>query len=362
MSSMNCYMSQNCEKEDSGNDSQPIYQVLQPKQRKLVLHLDLNNTILVSDAVTGQGPTAALNSYLSTVTWGKLSDTGEWQWLNDCLSVTPPSKDAINYYTKFGRSTDFVDTELGRRFKEVHNHHMKLLEWKGEHDKVFTQVGEDRKAYNWILPSFFYLIEKLHQQGRQFTIILRTFGTDLPLVLQAVHSAFTGKHPHFPQLQNIPMTVDLTPGKIRCSKRVSVLTRGSDRISTKANEGVIYDYFSTMTGIGGFQDHFEWWARNSFTGVGGKPFWINPSDCDAQHIIIDDNIRLNEEDTIVNCRMLLSKENGQEYRAVPTSEVYDVCLVQTDLLRAIAEEGYFLDCVRKCEENYEHYLSTLQDE
>lgn len=47
------------------------------RRRKLVLHIDLNNTILVSDAVTGQGTVAALDYFLTTVTWGKMSQQGE---------------------------------------------------------------------------------------------------------------------------------------------------------------------------------------------------------------------------------------------------------------------------------------------
>lgn len=51
-----------------------------PKKRKLILHIDLNNTILVSDSITKQDPGAALNYYLSTVTWGKFSHTGKVIW------------------------------------------------------------------------------------------------------------------------------------------------------------------------------------------------------------------------------------------------------------------------------------------
>lgn len=51
--------------------------ILRPKMRKLVLHIDLNNTVLVSDAVINQDPRAALNCYLSSVTWGKISPTGK---------------------------------------------------------------------------------------------------------------------------------------------------------------------------------------------------------------------------------------------------------------------------------------------
>ncbi|XP_075039641.1 uncharacterized protein LOC142099728 [Mixophyes fleayi] len=335
---------------------QPDLPVLLPKRRKLILHLDLNDTILVSDSATGQGLRAALNSYLSSVVWGKLSDTGEWQWLSDQPSLKPPCEEAINYYTQFGRDCNFSDTEIGQRFRGVFDRHIKLLEWHGEADKMFTQKGEDGKCYHFILPSFFHFMESLHKQGRQFSVILRTFGTDLPRVLQTVHAAFDGKHPNFPQLQHVPLDVDLTAGRIRCSKRETVLTHGSDRISNKAKERNIYNYFSGMAGIGGFQDHFDWWARNNFSSSGGKPFWIDPNDCENQHIFIDDNIRLGEEDTIVNSRVLL----GKDAKKVPTSELYDICLVQTDVLRAIAEKDYFLDCVRMCEDNYERYLQNFK--
>ncbi|KAM4722760.1 uncharacterized protein WCC33_008915 [Rhinophrynus dorsalis] len=366
MSDVNCHLTEEGEEKDKESERaaqhQPVPTVLQPRQRKLVLHLDLNNTILVSDAATGQGPGAALNSYLSTVTWGRLSDTGEWCWLDNCLSVAPPCKDAVSYYTQFGRDAQFVDTKVGGRFKEIFTHHMQLLEWQGELDQQFTQMGEDGKCYNWILPSFFHLLESLHHQRRQFTVVLRTFGVDLPLVLPAIHSALSGKHPHFPQLQTLQLLVNLIPGKIHCSKQESVLTQGSDRVSTKAKERNIYDYFNSLSGIVGLKDHFDWWARNSFSSKGGKPFWIDPNDYDTQHIIIDDNIRLNEDDTIVNCRVLLDQKSGQKSRKVPTSELYDICLVQTDLLRAIAEKDYFLDCIRVCEENYERYLTKFQVE
>lgn len=47
------------------------------QKKKLVLHVDLNNTILVSDAVTGQGTVAALDCFLASVTWGKMSKHGK---------------------------------------------------------------------------------------------------------------------------------------------------------------------------------------------------------------------------------------------------------------------------------------------
>lgn len=46
------------------------------RSRKLILHIDLNNTILISDAVTSQGTVAALDYFLTTVTWGRMSKHG----------------------------------------------------------------------------------------------------------------------------------------------------------------------------------------------------------------------------------------------------------------------------------------------
>lgn len=46
------------------------------RRKKLVLHIDLNNTILISDAVTRQGTVAALDYFLTTVTWGRMNERG----------------------------------------------------------------------------------------------------------------------------------------------------------------------------------------------------------------------------------------------------------------------------------------------
>lgn len=46
------------------------------RSKKLVLHVDLNNTILISDAVRSQGTVAALEYFLTTVIWGRMSKHG----------------------------------------------------------------------------------------------------------------------------------------------------------------------------------------------------------------------------------------------------------------------------------------------
>uniref|UniRef100_A0A1A8HP44 Si:dkey-32e6.3 n=1 Tax=Nothobranchius kuhntae TaxID=321403 RepID=A0A1A8HP44_NOTKU len=324
------------------------------RKKRLVIHIDLNNTILVSDAVTGQGTVAALEYFLTSVTWGKKNDHGKWEWLSDAPSLHPPSSDAVSYYSQFGRVPGFTSV-AGRRFKGVLDEHLEQLRWpegiKG--DKELSVRGEDGRLYHWILPSFFQLLRDLTQEEWEFSILFRTFGTDLPRVLRAVSRAVNeGAHPLFPDLPELKLSLNLTPGKIRCSKRAIVVSRAEERASSLDGDRGLYQYFSAVHGLGGFQDHFDWWASNSFSLRGGKPVWIDPFDQQVQHIFIDDNIRVNDEDTIVHPKVFLDP-GGSDTRTASTFELYDITLVQTDLLRAISDPSYFTQRVHICLENYE---------
>ncbi|XP_066554296.1 uncharacterized protein LOC136737541 [Amia ocellicauda] len=327
------------------------------RRRKLVIHMDLNNTILVSDAVTRQGTVAALDYFISTVTWGKLNKQGKWECISEAPSLLPPCKDAVSYYSQFGRVSGFTATAEGKRFRAVLEEHLALLQWPGEEqDRVLAVRGEDGRLYHWILPSFFQLLQDLVAQGREFTVLFRTFGTDLPRVLLAMNTVLAeGTHPLFPDLPILGLTLNETLGKIRCSKRDVVLTRGLERVSARDSERGLYHYLSSLQGLCGFQDHFDWWARNSYSLQGGKPMWIDPFDPDVQHIFIDDNIRMIDEDTIVHPKVFL-EPGGTQTRTASTSELYDISLVQTDLLRAISDHCYFSNCIQICEENYERNL------
>ncbi|XP_068160633.1 uncharacterized protein si:dkey-32e6.3 [Antennarius striatus] len=332
------------------------------QRKKLVLHIDLNNTILVSDTVTSQGTVAALDYFLSTVTWGKMNTYGMWEWLSDSPSLLPPCNDAVSYYSQFGRVSAFTSA-AGQRFRGVLDEHLDLLRWpkdiKG--DPELSVRGEDGQLYHWIVPSFFQLLKDLVQEGREFAILFRTFGTDLPLVLRAVYRALNERvHPLFPDLPDLKLSMNKTAGKIRCSHRGVVLTRAEEKVSIRDGERAMYQYFSSAQGVGGFQDHFDWWARNSFSIHGGKPVLVDPFDPNVQHIFIDDNIRQNDNDTIVHPKVFL-EPGGAGSRTACTCELYDITLVQTDLLRAISDLSYFTQRVHICLENYERNVQQEVD-
>ncbi|XP_047427323.1 uncharacterized protein si:dkey-32e6.3 [Mugil cephalus] len=327
------------------------------QRKKLILHVDLNNTILVSDSVTSEKTVSTLDYYLTTVTWGKMSKHGKWEWLSDSPSLLPPCSDAVSYYSQFGHTSAFTSA-AGRRFRGVRDEHLELLRWPegAKADEDLSIKGEDGRLYHWILPSFFQLLRDLVKEGHEFAIVFRTFGIDLPQALKAVSRAMNdGAHPLFPDLPDLKLNVDMTAGKIRCSKRGIVVTRAGERLSSHDGDRGLYQYFSSAQGMAGFQDHYDWWAANTFSHRGGKPLWVDPFDQNVQHIFIDDNIRQNDEDTVVNPKVFL-EPGGTETRTACISELYDLTLIQTDLLQAISDPNYFTQRVHICLENYERNL------
>lgn len=129
--------------------------------------------------------------------------TGKWEWLSEAPSLLQPCEGAITYYSQFGRVAGFTTVGPGRRFRKVLDDHLELLRWPSDlpADKELSVKGEDGKHYHWILPSFFQMLQDLASQGVEFSILFRTFGTDLPRVLNAVKRTIEeGSHPLFPDL------------------------------------------------------------------------------------------------------------------------------------------------------------------
>lgn len=126
--------------------------------------------------------------------------------MSDRPSLCPPCPGALSYYSRHGRDPAFTEAGPGRRFRELHARHLRLLEWPGPPHDALSVPGEPGKRYHLILPSFFRLLDTLHRDGRAFAVIFRTFGADLPRALQAVSSALHGQHPQFPALRDVAVS------------------------------------------------------------------------------------------------------------------------------------------------------------
>lgn len=385
------------------------------RRRKLVLHFDVRNTILVSDSATRDNVEQALNSFLTGVTWGREEPTG-WVWYSDRPSLRAPCSDVITYYksrerelvrspadrVKLRRITgDFTQQPIGSKFRGYFEAHLRLLEWNVSPlmngitsstlnttvptsvydepaktktevitvDEKLTTVGVDGRLYHYLLPSFIKMLFDLREDGYQFSVILRTYGVDAPRVLDSIAHVAAGNHPQFPY--KLPVDVNRQPGRIhrlpnnriRCdvpSAENGLETLPPVVLETDAD---IYRYMSAVDGICGFVDDFSYWQEHNYAHSKGKPLWIDIEDRDVQHILFDDNIRVSDPDSIVDVRLFerlcSSTAISGRCRSLAVDEIAaleNVFLVQADLLECTSDIDYFISRVRQCEANYSDRL------
>lgn len=394
------------------------------RKRKLVLHFDVRNTILVSDSATRDNVEQALNSFLTGVTWGREEPTG-WVWYSDQPSLRAPCSDVITNYKSRERelvrspedrvrlrhiTSDFTSQPIGRKFRKYFDEHLRLLKWNiatspTNHfrcdkpdsvvassihnaptttkpevvlvDRKLTIVGADGRLYHYLLPSFIKMLYDLQADGTRFSVILRTYGVDAPKVLDSIAHIVAGNHPLFPG--KLAIEVNRQPGRIRrqpggCVRcELPPTANGIDMSPSSVmleKDADIYRYMSDVDGICGFVDDFQFWQEHNYAHSDGKPLWIDLADRDVQHIFFDDNIRVAEAEGIVdvrlfdhNCIATSSSDCRAVARSLSIEEMVpfeNVCLVQADLLDCMSNVDYFINMVRQCEMNYSDWLHQRQ--
>ncbi|KAK6176134.1 hypothetical protein SNE40_014474 [Patella caerulea] len=356
----------------------PIKPIQSGRNRKLILHLDIRNTILVADSVTNVCVEHALNSFLTGVTWGK-DVNGEWKWESDKVALKPPSTDTKTYYKHLEeklvrtpadrqelrlQTGDFTQQPIGSDFLPYFEKHMELLKWDfyfdSYRDKQLTMAGKDNKQYHYVIPSVYKMIHFLKAQNREFAIVFRTYGLDAPNVLSSLAYGLKGNHPGFPKPAKVP--INLLTGRIARTEdgtvNLETVKQNGDVIQKLTYERDIYRFLSNAEGISAFKDDFLHWQNNSYNYKAGKPMWIDPTDQTVHHIFFDDNFRSYEDDSIIDFRLfedgVLKRARGLNQSEISRFE--DMCLVQADLLESIENEDYFINKLATCEDNYSTYL------
>jgi len=185
--------------------------------RHLVLNFDVNKTIVMSDAATGKSLRDIANHVLASSCWGHVDASGEsatWSCTGQMPS-TKRLKPELVSYAEFleqimpGKDNKERRESLWHRFTaqgqpgEAFQPHCEafLRELTLPDDIAGTEAakaaGLSQDAF--IIPAFFELMLHLKKTNRLFSLVFRTFGTDLPDVAQEFNAFCEGKHPLFPE-------------------------------------------------------------------------------------------------------------------------------------------------------------------
>ncbi|XP_052229847.1 uncharacterized protein LOC127843962 isoform X2 [Dreissena polymorpha] len=354
-------------------------------RKKLVLHFDLNKTIVPVDSATGETVEAALNVYLSGLAQGK-DRQGEWHSKHE-LSTAPVEQDDVSYY-KFeekrllpqitrDRSAfryhlmSFTDKPQGSKFKPHLKELLNSLTWTLPYEekahKDLTVPGSTSYRYHFILPAFYKLLESLVTENRNFCVVFRTYGSDAKSVLSSIRQAVSGDFPFgrklLPLLDDIDETVYFVSRQNdiedvftidRCSSDCSDI----NDMTSKTDEE-IYSWISNMVGIHAIRDNCNDWLRHDFDSRRGKPFWIDKTDEFHHHVFFDDNIRPGSVDSIANIRV---RDNFvSAFRNIDRKEEHAYLnknLVPVVFTDAIMDDEYFVKQLRLCEDNFSKDVYT----
>ena len=191
--------------------------------QRVCVHFDINETILVGDPAGGDSFEESLNKVLAKVAFVKAAPPeaqkgGRWpEWTWHDGSPLDPDLRAPDAPLPPLLTEAFADPPGCKRFYNV-----KAL--KGPFAKKFTEASSPgsiyrakfeslRNSLKWpedvavdsrlcseegyyhIMPAFFQTLASLRTSGKPFTVVLRTFGTDLPRVQQAINAFAEGAHP-----------------------------------------------------------------------------------------------------------------------------------------------------------------------
>lgn len=347
----------------------------------LVVHFDINETILVGDQAGGDTREDCLNKMLAKAAFVRMmpsadqNDNGNdsvggvsyeetsaiipTHWWNDVpigkeggdndddtsLSAPPPlyigwewPAGCCPYYRTALKMKAKMFTELdGAPYRGV----LRKIEQGLHHRDIpeLPQLGN-------MLPAFFYTLQHFSKSKQKKTLVFRTMGTDLPEIARAVTAFAQGKHPDYPDFYDPTLVMSrdsIVKGRWHRNPEngstIYQLFQGGDgscssETMVAAGDQEILDFIHSRT-VCGIQDDYEFWNANNYEPWSGKPVWQLP---DVHHVLLDDNIHNLKNDAIASIRRQVDVIVDEASSGTTTSHTFET-LTSTEIL---AEQGRHL--------------------
>lgn len=356
--------------------------------RHLVLNLDVNKTVIMTDRVTGKTVEAIVNETLANAAWGMVLD-GSWVLQVEKASVERPKgyegKELLSY-------AEWV--EKANPGSEGKKTRMKLngsFTARGQPGEVFQSYANQLIANMTrpdgstvrLIPAFFELLLSLKRQKRSFSICFRTFGEELADVAEELTQFCEGKHPSYPHacmdgsdgepdyrfsITNaadfgtfhrtdesfalVMGTMDQPgEGKFKdVTERSLSFYKGKPNLQIIEGKFNVYRYLRkrcAKCGTIGIRDYFQYWKSKKMKSEGGKVFFYDPRAKTRSHeVFFDDNLTFTEGYIIQPINM--SDVNRKPW----VTGLLSSHLVRAEPLLSIGDENYFINEIARLEAGY----------
>lgn len=290
----------------------------------IVLHMDINKTIIAESTGKGFGPEEGLNALLSTApeyayAWG---NGGEKMTYSAWVSKKFCGSDPALKKKRESAISGFIEAA------KTHHHPM-AREINHEFDSL---VGALKVQYpGKVFASFLNLIAYLKEKKYSFSVVLRTFGKDLDGISKELVRDSLGQFTYG----------SFSKGILHLNDRV--ISNPAEMISA-FEPGKNY----------AIQDSYDWWKENNFKAKGGKPFPVNVCDKQVLSIFFDDNAD-DLDKPILNIISVGKKANLSELIALGR-------VVAVDTRKAILDRNYYIAVVQRALEKWQEAERCQQKE
>jgi hypothetical protein len=379
-----------------------------PFSTHLILHFDINETILLGDDAGGDSRHDSVQKMLAKSAFCQLpphdSSSSAWEDTQESLpshwwdgqemgseTSLPPLYTGWEWppgccpyyrtgYKKFSKR--FVEEHHGRIYKPVLD--------------ACEEALAQNSASNHILPAFFHTLEQLivntETKNESFQIVFRTFGSDIEDIAQVVTEFAQGKHPDYPDVRY--PALELSKERLYQGRWKAISPIYDEKGSKENPSGFIYELWNTdetklvasgddailqvlsQHSICGIRDDYRFWKRNGWDPTAGKPVWIpsygkttTPNDDDKKpydhHLFFDDNIHNLEHDGIACVRRQVSSD-GAAYitldGATMHHEAQGVHLLRVPTIEPVLNPNWYMEQIQLARERLQDRLEEAAEQ
>eukprot|EP00934_Nitzschia_sp_Nitz4_P001355 Nitzschia sp. Nitz4//scaffold2_size372955//333736//338351//NITZ4_000472-RA/size372955-processed-gene-0.138-mRNA-1//-1//CDS//3329546925//1355//frame0 len=359
---------------------------------KLVLHLDINETILLGDDAGGDTRHDSVQKMLAKSAFCQIPSLASA--IDQPDGSGRPTKQQILEKLEFEEPTHWWDGQpMGKEtsmpplytgwdwppgccpyyrtaFKDlskkfVEEHHGRIYRPVLDACEDALRDPHTNLLGDHILGALYHTLNYLIQRGQPFQVIFRTFGSDLSEISKLVTAFAQGKHPNYPDVHCPALEL---PEDSLYQGRWKVDENGSTKYqlwNSKETE-LIADgdeqalQFLSKHSICGVRGDYLFWRKNNFVPTAGKPVWRPfPDDNFVHHILFDDNIHHLNHDCIACLRE--QRNDGTFHTVDPArmhSEFQGVHLVRVPTVEPVLNPNWFVEQIEAAQQRLEAMLAT----
>lgn len=286
------------------------------KEPHLILYFDINSTLIASDQKQDRSAENTLNKIFASQSKAHWDAT-----LQEPITYT-------DYVKKVLIPGSHHDPELDKKRDTYYYNFIEGLRESGH--PLYQEIAE---AYhhaltklpnspNRVFSSFYLLLDKLEEEQRSYTIILRSFGSEVFNIAKEINASFVPLFDHYGKFKHGTLLLD--------------------EQQEGSNLSEVYEMLHSHSHIA-IRDDYDHWEKGEFRTPFGKPFLLDLSNEDVLEIFFDDHINLHSGET--NIIAPIDIKTGQ---LIPLEQLAQSGqIVRVNTLEAILEEDYFIKHVEK---------------